>query len=285
MVEIKKEKAAFEGTISMDYRNKEMLKNFIVFLFIFSAVAFFVIFIGVMIATDGLDNPVAIPLSFYFWVIIFAWLTPIVVFMTLFFIYETAFVHRFSYKIKENTLLINHGVFTHTKATIPYSRIQNINIVNGVFDRLFKTYTVKIETAGASAAAASAQSGRIRPEGYIPGLKDPTLIGKKIKEMMTKYSQVPSGLEDKIFKPEELAFDNFISYIMSKMREGENLKTSIKERRERVKMSAADLAEKVGVPLQTILYLEEGKYNPSLALAYKIAQSLNCSVEDLFKMN
>ena len=38
-----------------------------------------------------------------------------------------------------------------------------------------------------------------------------------------KYSAVPSGLEDKIFKPEELAFDNFISYILSKMREGEKL--------------------------------------------------------------
>jgi putative transcriptional regulator len=102
--------------------------------------------------------------------------------------------------------------------------------------------------------------------------------------MMTKYSAVPSGLEDKIFKPEELAFDNFISYILSKMREGEKLKTSITELREKANFSAADLAEKVGVPLQTINYLAEGRYNPSLALAYKIAQVLHCKIEDLFKL-
>jgi len=149
---------------------------------------------------------------------------------------------------------------------------------------MFKTFTVKIETAGSSAAAASAQKGRIRPEGYLPGLKDPHLIEKKIKEMMAKYSAVPSGLEDKIFKPEELAFDNFISYILSKMREGEKLKTSITELREKANMSAAGLAEKVGVPLQTINYLAEGRYNPSLALAYKIAEVLHCKIEDLFKL-
>jgi DNA-binding XRE family transcriptional regulator len=153
-----------------------------------------------------------------------------------------------------------------------------------VFDRVFKLFTVKIETAGSSAAIKSAQKGIMRPEGYIPGLKDPEIIETKIKEMMTKYSAVPSGLEDKIFKPEELAFDNFISYILSKMREGEKLKTNITELGEKANLSAADLAEKVGVPLQTINYLAEGRYNPSLALAYKIAEVLRCRIEDLFEL-
>jgi putative transcriptional regulator len=35
------------------------------------------------------------------------------------------------------------------------------------------------------------------------------------------------------------------------------------------------LAEKVDVTRQTILFLEKGKYNPSLRLAYKIAKLLN----------
>ncbi|MBA7668533.1 hypothetical protein ES703_76645 [subsurface metagenome] len=68
------------------------------------------------------------------------------------------------------------------------------------------------------------------------------------------------------------------------MREGEKLKTSIKERRESAKLTAANLAEKVGVPINTIKYLEEGKYNPSLAVAYKIAEVLDCKIEDLFKL-
>ena len=67
------------------------------------------------------------------------------------------------------------------------------------------------------------------------------------------------------------------------MREGERLRTRIKELREKVSLSRAQLAEKVGVPIQTINYLEEGKYNPSLALAYKIAETLKCKIEELFE--
>lgn len=132
--------------------------------------------------------------------------------------------------------------------------------------------------------AGGAQGGQARPEGYIPGLKDPHLIEETIREMMTKYSAIPSGLEDKIFKPEELAFDNFISYIISKMRTGEKLQTSIKELREKVGMSIAQLAEKAEVPDNTIEQLEEGSYDPSLALAYRIAKALNTSIEELFKL-
>jgi putative transcriptional regulator len=186
--------------------------------------------------------------------------------------------------VSENNIIIRHGVFTKKRVTIPYTRVQNINIANGVFDRLFKIYTVKVETAGASGAGGGGGGGYIRPEGLIPGLEDPYIIENKIKEMMTKYSQIPSGLEDKIFKPEELAFDNFISYILSKMREGESLKTTIREKRESVNITAAVLAEKVGVPIQTIKFIEEGRYNPSLALAYKIAEVLQCKIEDLFKL-
>jgi len=240
-------------------------------------------FIMIMIYTDGMDLNVVTPdVVFYLvFIIVYGIFGTII---ALSYLYNRAYVKNFSYIISDEHIIIKHGVLTKIVATIPYSRIQNINIVNGVFDRMFKTYTVKIETAGSSSAAASAQQGRIRPEGYIPSLKDPNVIEKKIKEMMTKYSAVPSGLEDKIFKPEELAFDNFISYILSKMREGEKLKTSITELSEKANLSAADLAEKVGVPLQTINYLAEGRYNPSLALAYKIAEVLQCKIEDLFKL-
>ena len=277
------EKNSYEGSISSSYKNKELLKNTISLGIIATAGSFFIWWIMLMIFTDGLSISGVVPteVTYLLFIIVYSVFITIIV---LIYLYNTAYVKNFSYKISEDHLVIKHGVLTKIVATIPYSRIQNINIVNGVFDRIFKTFTVKIETAGSSAAAASAQKGIIRPEGYIPGLKNPKIIEKKIKEMMTKYSAVPSGLEDKIFKPEELAFDNFISYILSKMREGEKLKTSITELREKANFSAADLAEKVGVPLQTINYLAEGRYNPSLALAYKIAKVLHCKIEDLFKL-
>ncbi len=279
-----KESFSYEGTISSSYRNKEVLKGGLIFLLILSAATTLATFFSWVAVTDDGINPENFTNIVILLVILFAFIIPYTIVMVIQIWYYTAYVHKFSYKISEDHIVINHGVFTRVRATIPYSRIQNINIANGVFDRMFKTFTVKIETAGSTAAAKSAQKGISRPEGYIPGLREPYIIENKIKEMMTKYSAVPSGLEDKIFKPEELAFDNFISYILSKMRGGEKLKTSIKELREKINMSTAQLAEKVGVPIQTINYLEEGRYNPSLTLAYKIAEVLNCRIEDLFKM-
>jgi putative transcriptional regulator len=209
---------------------------------------------------------------------------PFALFETISTWYVFAYRRNFSYIVKEHEIIINHGVLTKVRGTIPYKRIQNINIVNGVFDRMFKTYTVKIETAGHSPVSSGQGPRGTLPEGYIPGLKDPNIIEKKITEMITRSSGASGKFEDKIFRPEELAFDNFISYILSKMREGEKLKTSIKQLREKEGLTAFQLADKVGVPVQTINYLEEGKYSPSLLLAYKIAETLNCKVEDLFEL-
>ena len=271
-----KEKNPYDGSISNSYKNKELLKGALLLGIIATTIT------GVILAGVFLEWwIIPIELIYLIFIIVYSFFVAIII---LTYGYNSVYIRNFTYTISEDHIVIRHGVLTKIVATIPYSRIQNINIVTGVFDRMFKTFTVKIETAGSSAAAASAQRGLVRPEGYIPGLKDPYIIEKKIKEMMTKYSLIPSGLEDKIFKPEELAFDNFISYILSKMREGEKLKTSITELREKANLSAAELAEKVGVPLQTINYLAEGRYNPSLALAYKIAEVLQCKIEDLFKL-
>jgi putative transcriptional regulator len=267
----------FQGKISRDYAKKQILKGSIGY-FLFYA-SWMILMFGLMYFFEA-----GIQLEWTLLMIFYLVLIPYVFYLILTVWYEFKYVKMFSFEVLENNLVIRHGIFNRVKATIPYSRIQNINITNGVFDRMYKTFTVKVETAGTSAVASGGRSGHIRPEGYIPGLKDPNLIENKINERLMKYSAIPSGLEDKIFKPEELAFDNFISYILTKMREGEKLRTSIKERREGAKMTAANLAEKVGVPINTIKYLEEGKYNPSLAVAYKIAVVLDCKIEDLFKL-
>jgi putative transcriptional regulator len=60
------------------------------------------------------------------------------------------------------------------------------------------------------------------------------------------------------------------------------MKTKIREFREKFGITQEALAEKVDVTRQTILFLEKGKYNPSLRLAYKIARQLNVSIEDIF---
>jgi len=275
------EKSSHEGTITMSYRNKETLKTSIILSLIVVGTLLITYWVMFSIA---LEEGLFSLLGVIFWIVVIASVIPTIGIIFLVAIYETKYVNNFRYAITEDNIVIHHGVFTKVRATIPFSRIQNINIVNGVFDRMFKTFTVKIETAGGAGAAQAAQSGHFRPEGYIPGLRDPHDIENTIKKMMTKYSQVPSGLEDKIFKPEEVAFDNFISYILSKMREGEKLKTSIKELMEKANLTEVKLAEQADVPIQTIKYLIEGRYNPSLALAYRIADVLKCKIEDLFKL-
>lgn len=60
------------------------------------------------------------------------------------------------------------------------------------------------------------------------------------------------------------------------------MKTRIKELRARKNLTQAQLAEKVGVRRETIVFLEKGKYNPSLKLAYLISLVLEENMENIF---
>jgi putative transcriptional regulator len=60
------------------------------------------------------------------------------------------------------------------------------------------------------------------------------------------------------------------------------MRTRIKELRARHDLTQDDLARMVGVRRETILYLEKGKYNPSLKLAHEVAKALKTTINDLF---
>jgi putative transcriptional regulator len=60
------------------------------------------------------------------------------------------------------------------------------------------------------------------------------------------------------------------------------MKTRIKEFRARHDLTQEDLARKVGVRRETIVFLEKGKYNPSLLLAHNVAKALKTTIEELF---
>ena len=59
--------------------------------------------------------------------------------------------------------------------------------------------------------------------------------------------------------------------------------TQIKEYREQRKMTQGELAALVGVRRETIVHLENGRYNPSLKLAMDIARVFGAAVEELFR--
>ena len=60
------------------------------------------------------------------------------------------------------------------------------------------------------------------------------------------------------------------------------MKTRIKELRARYNLTQEELAKKVGVRRETIVFLEKGKYNPSLKLAHDVAKVLETTIEELF---
>ena len=64
-----------------------------------------------------------------------------------------------------------------------------------------------------------------------------------------------------------------------------NIITKLKEFRKEMKISQQELAQLVGVRRETIVHLENNRYNPSLEMALKIAEIFDCHVEELFQLS
>ena len=63
-----------------------------------------------------------------------------------------------------------------------------------------------------------------------------------------------------------------------------NIITNLKEYRKAKKISQQELAQLVGVRRETIVHLENNRYNSSLEMALKIAEIFDCHVEELFQL-
>lgn len=63
------------------------------------------------------------------------------------------------------------------------------------------------------------------------------------------------------------------------------MQTRIKELRARDSLTQEELARRVNVRRETIVFLEKGKYNPSLQLAHDIAKVFRMPIEEVFIMD
>ena len=63
------------------------------------------------------------------------------------------------------------------------------------------------------------------------------------------------------------------------------MKNHLRDLRAKQGWSQADLADKLDVSRQTINAIETGKYDPSLPLAFKIAELFGMKIEEIFKPN
>lgn len=76
----------------------------------------------------------------------------------------------YRYELREDGFRKEHGVIWKRYVTIPYDRIQNIDILRGVFARLLGLSDLQIQTAGASAVVGRYGARGINAEGRLPGL-------------------------------------------------------------------------------------------------------------------
>jgi len=58
---------------------------------------------------------------------------------------------------------------------------------------------------------------------------------------------------------------------------------SIRTRREDAGVTQAELARRIGVTRQTLIAIEQGKYSPTLELAFQIARAFEVGIDDLFQ--
>ena len=62
------------------------------------------------------------------------------------------------------------------------------------------------------------------------------------------------------------------------------MKNNLRVERARVRMTQQELADKTGVTRQTIVAIEQGKFNPSTVLALKMARVFSVTIEALFEL-
>lgn len=69
------------------------------------------------------------------------------------------------------------------------------------------------------------------------------------------------------------------------MKPRHEIRSHVREHRQRAGLTQEELAERIGVTRQTVLSIEKGNYTPSVALALRLAGVLGAPVEALFDLD
>jgi membrane protein YdbS with pleckstrin-like domain len=112
-------------------------------------------------------------------------LVPFIIFLILIAeIYARLSYTFWGYEFTSNELKIERGIIWKTYKSIPYGRIQNIDIKRGIIARILGFSTIEIQTAGYSAIQTGNRAYGMHSEGYLPAvsLKE----AEKIRSMIIK---------------------------------------------------------------------------------------------------
>lgn len=102
--------------------------------------------------------------------------------------------YRFwGYQLTENAFKKERGVIWKKYVSIPYERIQNVDIYRGVFARILGLSDLQIQTAGASAVVYGRKMAGVGAEGRLPGL-DKQVAEQLREELIRRAKGVKQGL-------------------------------------------------------------------------------------------
>jgi len=103
--------------------------------------------------------------SYIGWIFVFAFVV-----IVLLYIWAKLSYHFYRYELREDGFRKELGVITKKYVTIPYDRIQNVDIYRGILARILGLSDLNIQTAGASAQMSRYGGLTGGAEGRLPGL-------------------------------------------------------------------------------------------------------------------
>lgn len=93
-------------------------------------------------------------------------------FLVIYIIISEIFIHlayiNWAYEFTQDSLKIEKGIIIKKYKSIPYERIQNVDITRGIIARIIGFSTIDIQTAGYSAF--NVHGGRVVSEGHLPAV-------------------------------------------------------------------------------------------------------------------
>jgi len=157
-------------------------KNVFIGLVLFIVVVFYAIsLIGIAISEGNFSG------------VIFLWLIPIFIIYLLFCYVIARLAYRnWKYELSEKAVKLEKGIIMKKYVSIPYNRIQNVDIYRTLLARILGLSELHIQTAGYSGGSSSGLLRRSAgsTEGNIPGI-DPHLA-EQIREELVKRAETVS---------------------------------------------------------------------------------------------
>lgn len=99
---------------------------------------------------------------------------------------------NWKYELSEKALKIEKGIIWKKYISIPYTRIQNVDIYRGLLSRILGLSDIQIQTAGYSGYARG-RGFSLSTEGRLPGL-DPVTAENLRENLVQKIDGAPQGL-------------------------------------------------------------------------------------------